>query len=327
MANFIHNILIGALGVVLVLTIGVFWFLRNPVLSNIYEGALVKSDSSSLMADVAYLASLTPSRNAQNGASLKRAASYIKERFVETGCKVSEQKFHVQGNEYTNIICSFGRRSAPRVVIGAHYDVHSDDNPGADDNASGVAAILEIARLVTAEKPNLNHRLDLVAFTLEELPNFRETTMGSYIHAESLSKANADVKLMISVEMIGYFTDEPNSQQYPLAWLRWFYPDRGNFIGVVGLAFDRTIVARAKKLMMASSPLPVYSINAPRFIPAIDFSDHRNYWQFGFPALMVTDTSFLRNPNYHRPTDSVSTLDFQRMSYVVDGLYRIAISY
>ena len=327
MANFIHNMLIGALGVVLVLTIGVFWLLRNPVLSNTYEGALVKSDSSSLMADVAYLASLTPSRNAQNVASLKRAASYIKERFAETGCKVSEQKFHVQGNEYTNIICSFGRRSAPRVVIGAHYDVHSDDNPGADDNASGVAAILEIARLVTAEKPNLNHRLDLVAFTLEELPNFRETTMGSYIHAESLAKANADVKLMISVEMIGYFTDEPNSQQYPLAWLRWFYPDRGNFIGVVGLAFDRTIVARAKKLMMASSPLPVYSINAPRFIPAIDFSDHRNYWQLGFPALMVTDTSFLRNPNYHRPTDSVNTLDFQRMSYVVDGLYRIARSY
>ncbi|MCG8433770.1 MAG: M28 family peptidase, partial [Gammaproteobacteria bacterium] len=204
---------------------------------------------------------------------------------------------------------------------------HGEINPGADDNASGVAGILEIARLIAEAKPKLTRRLDLVAYTLEENSHLKVPVMGSFLHAQSLKKANADIALMISVEMIGFYSDEANSQRYPLGFLDWFYPDRANFIGVVGLAFDRGIVARTKSLMQAKGSIPVYSINAPRFIPHIGRSDHANFWHFGLPALMVTDTSFLRNPHYHKASDKPETLDFGRMKQVVDGLYRVAVSF
>ena len=125
--------------------------------------------------------------------------------------------------------------------------------------------------------------------------------------------------------MIGYFSDQTGSQSFPLGLLAWFYPDKGNFIGVVGRAFDRSLVARVKALMTVTPDLPVYSINAPGFITGVDFSDHWSFWQFGFPAVMVTDTAFLRNPNYHHPTDTPGTLDYGRMAQTVDGLYRVAV--
>lgn len=259
--------------------------------------------------------------------ALDRTADFIFAEFKQSGCVPERQTYWVDGDPYHNVICSRGPADAPRLVIGAHYDVAGDENPGADDNASGVAALLELSKLLDETKPDLAHRLDLVAFTLEEPPNFRSDRMGSHVHAKSLSEAGIDVKLMISVEMIGYFSDEPGSQHYPVPGLSLIYPDKGNFVAVIGRAFDRAPVARVKALMQTGNTLPVYSLNAPANVPGIDFSDHLSFWRNGQPAIMVTDTAFLRNPNYHTPNDTPETLDYRRMARVVDGLYRVAVEY
>ncbi len=316
------------LATVLLLTYGgLFWFLRNPTLPPDSPSVTAKAEASTLENHVRYLTSLSPPRNAQNVDGLNQAANYIAETFAKTGCQVATQKFQANHTEYKNILCSFGPESAPRLVIGAHYDVYSDRNPGADDNASGVAGILELARLIGAATPALTHRLELVAFTLEEPPYFHSDSMGSYIHARSLVDAQTPLKLMIAVEMIGYFSDDPNSQHYPIRLLQGFYPSTANFIGVVGLPFDRKEVAAVKNLMTVSDALPVYSINAPSFITGVDFSDHLSYWRLELPAVMVTDTAFLRNANYHQPGDTADTLDYRRMALTVDGLYQVAVRY
>jgi len=151
--------------------------------------------------------------------------------------------------------------------------------------------------------------------------------MGSHVYARSIAAGQAPLKLMISIEMIGYFADRPDSQDYPLGILKWFYPDKANFVAVVGGAFDRSSVARVKQLMSVTDALPVYSINAPGILPGIDFSDHWSFWQHDLPAVMVTDTAFFRNANYHRATDTAESLDYRRMALVVDGLYQVAVKY
>jgi len=307
---------------------GTYWFLKNPVLFAVNPlPAVFNADADRLKKHVEFLAASQPARAFHNVASLNAAADYVEAQFKLSGCEPKRESFEVGGNDYHNIVCSLGPRDGPRVIIGGHYDVAGDDNPGADDNASAVAGVLELARLINEIKPILKHRLDLIAFTLEELPNFKTANMGSYFHAHNLASDATDVKLMISVEMIGYFADKPGSQTYPLGLLKWFYPNRGNFIGVVGQSFDRSLVARVKKLMQAGGDLPVLSINGPALVPGIDLSDHWGFWQHELPAVMVTDTAFLRNPNYHQQTDTPETLDYQRMAKVVDGLYQVAVGY
>ncbi len=304
-----------------------FWFLRNPVSAPQYPADARRASIERLKADVAFLAGLTPVRNSRNLESLNKAAAYIGDAFARAGCVPKEQPFKVNGAAYKNIICSFGPKDAPALVIGAHYDVFGKDNPGADDNASGVAGILELARLVAAAKPNLTHRLDLVAFTLEELPHFSQRTMGSQVYAREFLAARTPLKLMISVEMIGYFHDRIDSQSYPIGALKLIYPDKANFIAIVVRPFDRSQVARVKTLMSVTDALPVYSINAPSSLKGVDFSDHRSFWEHDLPAVMVTDTAFYRNPNYHRATDLPESLDYRRMAMVVDGLYQVAVQY
>ncbi len=311
---------------------GLYWFLKNPLLfasgETVAAGrAAVMSDPARLEAHVRRLAASEPARAFHNVAALNAAADYVESEFRATGCNPVRQTFQVSGDDYHNIACSFGPHDAPRVVIGGHYDVAGDDNPGADDNASAVAAVLDLARMVNAARPDLRHRLDLVAWSLEEPPNFRSENMGSFVHAADIAEGGVDLKLMISVEMIGYFSDEPGSQTYPLSFLKLFYPDRGDFIGVIGQSFDRARVRRIRELMRVSDTLPVHSINAPAIVPGIDLSDHWGFWQHGLPAVMVTDTAFLRNPNYHMPTDTPDTLDYKRMALTVDGLYRVAVGF
>ncbi len=305
----------------------IFWFLRNPVFFQNDSETTEKVSVANLFRTVSHLSTIYPSRSSLNPSSLNQAADYILGAFQNSGCQVEEQTFDLRGETYRNIICGFGPEDAPRLIIGAHYDVHFNNNPGADDNASGVAAIVEIARLLKKHKPQLSHRIELVAFTLEEQPHFRTSDMGSYQYAAKLFKENVPVKLMISVEMIGYYSDAPASQTYPVSFLKLLYPSRGNFIGVIGQALDRTVVKRTKQHLTVSPALPVYSINAPAFIPGIDRSDHRNFWRFKFPAVMITDTANFRNPNYHTANDTPDTLDYDRMKLVVEGLYRIATDY
>ena len=321
------------LGVLQVLCAGLFWFLRNPGFAD-PPVTIAAADQSRLAGDVGRLASITPARSIANPAALKLAAELIEAEFGKTGCMLTRHEFTYREETYHNIICSFGPNDGPRVIIGAHYDSFGRNNPGADDNASGVAGVLEIARMVARERPTLAHRLDLVAFTLEEVVEWGSdpfiANIGSYELARSLLADEAQVKLMVSVEMIGYFSTEAGSQSYPYPLspvLSLIYPTTGDFIGVIGRAFDRSLVARVKGLMSVSDALSVYSINAPAFVPGIDRSDQRNFWEAGYPAVMVTDTAEYRNANYHKESDTPDTLDYGRMATVVEGLYRVAVEY
>jgi hypothetical protein len=257
-------------------------------------------------------------RNHQHTDALNQVAAYIRHEFEQLNGQVQEQVYTVAGKEYRNVIFSAGPADAPRLVVGAHYDV-CEDQPGADDNASGVAGLLELARLLNTH--TLPFRIDFVAYTLEEPPYFRTEHMGSYVHANSLYEQQAKLMGMISLEMIGYFKDEKGTQRYPLAPMKLLYGSRGNYIAVVQRfsngSFGRSMLRNYKK----AATLPVKSLRAPAFVTGVDFSDHLNYWRFGFDALMITDTSFYRNSNYHQPTDTIYTLDFKRMGEVVDAVY------
>jgi len=280
-------------------------------------------DSERLRQDVQILTGMDPPRNAQNITSLDRSAEYIQKEFTQAGGRVAIQRFIQDAKEYKNVICSFGPEVGERIVVGAHYDVQGHQ-PGADDNASGVAGLLELSRLIKALKTELRLRIDLVAFTLEEGQFFRHPLArhyGSYIHAKSLAKARVSVRAMLCLEMIGYFSDRPNSQKFPLFFLKWFYPDRGNFILVVGKWKQGSLVKKVKMTLAAQSQVPVESSATTSLIPGVSFSDHQSYWQFGYPAVMITDSAFYRNKNYHKPSDTADTLDYDRMAEVVKGLY------
>jgi hypothetical protein len=263
-------------------------------------------------------------RSVDNPANLERAADYVLEQFRLTGAEVSEQAVEADGRAFRNLIARFGPRDGPVVVIGAHYD-SCGDTPGADDNASGVAALLELARLLAANPPA--HAVELVAYTLEEPPYFRTDSMGSFWHARSLAQAKREVRLMLSIEMIGFYRDTAKSQNYPLAPLKLLYPDRGNFIAIVGPFGDFGATRRVKALFRGASDLPAVSINSPHFVQGIDFSDHASYWRFKMPAMMITDTAFMRNPHYHDAGDLPDTLDYVRMAKVVRALHAVAIEF
>lgn len=301
-------------------------FIINPVMWVRKVNVLTLANTNKLKTDVSFLTSITPPRSYDNSESMNTAAAYIESQFSETGCNPLRQTFTANDTEYTNVICSFGTENKRVLVIGAHYDV-AGSFPGADDNASGVAGLLELARLIHVQNPALEVRVDLVAYANEEPPYFRTEGMGSMIHAKSLKDAGEWVDLMISLEMIGYFTDEPNSQKYPTVLLRPFYPSTGNFIGVIGGLANWNSVRKVKTNLIKYSTLPVYSINAPSAIPGIDFSDHASYWKHGFDAVMISDTSFYRNPNYHKASDTANTLDYNRMGDVVNGVYGLIIAW
>jgi hypothetical protein len=274
--------------------------------------------------DVEALTRISPPRNADNLDSLKRSADYITGELSKTGCRLGVQRFVHNGKTYENIICSFGPEEGERIVVGAHYDFHGVQ-PGADDNASGVAGMLELARLIGKGQAPLRYRTDLVAFTLEERSTLREPFrtrhLGSYVYAKSLASRGVRVRSMIALEMIGYFSDQPGSQRYPLAFLKRLYPDKGNFIAVVGKWGQDDLAQRVQKDMAAACTVPVESVAASRMLPGIDFSDHASFWHFRYHAVMITDTVFYRNHNYHRVTDTADTLDYPKMAEVVKGVY------
>jgi Zn-dependent M28 family amino/carboxypeptidase len=268
---------------------------------------------------VQYLSEMNPPRNYINTESLEKAADYITREFNEYGIITEIQTFDVSGNLYKNIIASMGPKDGARIVVGAHYDVYGD-LPGADDNASAIAGLLEIARLVKTHENELLYRIDFVAYTLEEPPFFRTKNMGSYIHARFLSENKIPVIGMICLEMIGFYSDQKNSQRYPFSLMRLFYRSTGDFIGVISNYGSSSFAKQISRNLKATS-IKVEKLKAPSFLTGVDFSDHRNYWEFGYDAVMITDTAFYRNPNYHEPTDTIDTLDFNRMKQVVKGIF------
>ena len=257
-------------------------------------------------------------RNYKNIDQLNAIADYIKKDFSKYSDSTTFQEYDVDGKIYKNVITSFGTEHKKRIIIGAHYDVCGDQQ-GADDNATGVTALLELARMLKGQK--LNYRIDLVAYTLEEPPYFRTENMGSHIHAQYLKDHNIDVYGMASVEMIGYFKDEKDSQSYPLGILSWVYGNKGDFITLVKKFGAGDFVNNFRTQFKEANQIKTETFTAPKFIKGTDFSDHLNYWKFGYSALMITDTSFFRNKNYHETTDTVETLDLPRMTKVIDGIF------
>lgn len=303
-----------------------WWLLTQPlVMAASPKGEVAKVDPQRLEAHVRKLAVEFHPRDFSQWPTLDKAAAWIAGELEAAGARVSEQEWQADAWKYRNVIGVFGPEDGPRVVVGAHYDAAGGNNPGADDNASGVAGLIELAHALGKSKDALKSRVELVAYSLEEPPFFRTKDMGSEIHAASLEAANVDVIAMFSLEMIGYFTDEPRSQAFPNFCLKPFYPSKGNFIAVIGLMGQGGLVRKVKGAMRGASDLDVRSMNGLRSIPGVDFSDHRNYWSRGWPAVMITDTSFYRNPHYHEPTDTPETLDYVRMAKVVQGVHQAVL--
>ncbi|MCC5847531.1 MAG: M28 family peptidase [Verrucomicrobia bacterium] len=250
--------------------------------------------------------------------NLRKTADFILEALEAAGAEVKLQPHMVRGRHYWNVIGKFNPEVEPRIVVGAHYDAVAN-TPGADDNASGVAALLAIARLVGERAPEMP--LDFVAYVLEEPPFFGTADMGSVTHARALAESGVEVEGVIVLEMVGYFSDEPGSQKFPSPLLRLFYPNRGNFIALVSRSDQGAWIRDVKAGMKGATPLPVYSFRAPIWVPGVDFSDHRNYWPHGIPALMVTNTAFYRNQAYHLPEDTADRLDYTRMAQVVVAVF------
>jgi hypothetical protein len=254
--------------------------------------------------------------------SLTRVSEYIFQQFSAYTPRVHFQEYRVDNRIFRNVVASFGPEEAPRWVMGAHYDV-CGPQPGADDNASGVVGLLELARFL-ADIP-LTKQIELVAYTLEEPPFFRTEHMGSFVHAKSLADAGVEVEGMVSLEMIGYFAQEKGTQSYPLGILKLFYGSRGNYVTVVRKFGSGKFARQFTHRMKRTQGVPVKVFQGPAALPGIDFSDHANYWKFGFSAVMITDTAFYRNPHYHRPTDTLDTLDLESMRLVIDQVCKVIV--
>lgn len=285
----------------------------------------MRANRERLYKDVEILTAIQPPRNYINMESLERASAYIHCELNALGMNAEYQEFDVDGRQYRNVIASYNTSKKERLIVGAHYDV-CGDQPGADDNASGVAGLLETARMMKEHAPKLDYRVDFVAYCLEEPPYFTTDNMGSAVHARYLHSKNIKVRAMICYEMIGYFSDEPHSQNFPDETYRSRYPNAGNFVIVVGRTGEEELIKKVKQQMNAASQIDVQTIILPSDHPLAGLSDHRSYWKYGYQAVMIDDTSFLRNPHYHEQTDTIDTLDFDKMAEVVTGTYNAVIS-
>jgi Zn-dependent M28 family amino/carboxypeptidase len=273
-----------------------------------------------LKAHVRMLSETLHPRSVEELTNLEAAANYIHAEFTATGAVVADQWFTDRGEKYRNVIARFGPAEGPLLVIGAHYDSF-EATPGADDNASGVAGLIELAGLLDRHPPL--RPVELVAYTNEEPPHFRYPSMGSAHHAASLRAAGRDISLMLALEMIGWFSDAPGSQTYPVPGMTLLYPDKGDFIAIIGRFGDWSETREVKAAMRSAGDLPVHSMNSLALIPGVDFSDHLNFWAKGYPALMITDTAFYRNPYYHAAEDTYDRLDYARMAKVVEGVFAV----
>lgn len=244
-------------------------------------------------------------------AGMRKAAAHLEARLRALGYRVEEQVYSDRGGTYRNVIAEAGPFSGRRMIVGAHYDVRGP-YPGADDNASGVAGVLELARLFKERPPPV--RTQLVFY-----PNEERGLGGSDVHARSVDPALASG--MVVLEMIGCFT---GPQKVPFAPMKWLYPESGDYIVVVGRPQDFLLVRRLKRGLRGGGG-KVQSIDAPEALPGVGNSDHSSYWRAGITAAMVTDTAWYRNPRYHTAEDAPETLDYVRMAKVVEGV-AIALS-
>ncbi len=261
-------------------------------------------------------------RNVWTEGTLDAAAAYVRGELAGTGCTVAEQAFAASGQTVRNLEAERKGTSAPEeiVIVGAHYDT-VPGCPGADDNATGVAALLEIGRALAAGPPP-GRTVRFVAFVNEEPPFFQSDEMGSRVYARRCRERKEKVVAMLSLETIGCYADREGSQTYPPPFA-WFYPKRGDFIGFVGNFGSRALVRRSIGSFRAGAAFPSEGIAAPAAVKGIGWSDQWAFWQEGYPAIMVTDTAPFRNPNYHSTGDTPDTIDYDRLARVTAGLVKV----
>lgn len=275
-------------------------------------------DSVRVRNDLLAITGTTESRNYQNIETLNWVAGYIFSQLLKSCDTVYYQAYCIRGKWYKNVIGVIGNEKKEKIVVGAHYDV-AGDQPGADDNASGVAGLLELARILSLRP--ISYTIEFVAYTLEEPPFFGTKKMGSYIHAKTIFEGGQKIKGMLCLDMIGYFDDKKGTQQYPLKGLGVIYGSRGNYITIIQKFGNGKFGRRVKRKLKGQSWIRTKSFKGPVVLPGIDFSDHRNYWGFGFPAVLITNTAFYRNPHYHQKGDVLQSLNIDKMCRVVQAVY------
>lgn len=279
--------------------------------------------ASALEGHVRELAEEIGERHVWRPQSLAAAQEYILGQWQAEGYAVETQVYEALDVPCANLSINLSGTRWPGqvVLVGAHYDTVRQ-SPGADDNASGVSALLELGRRLSGCRPGRTIRL--VAFVNEEAPFFFWEKMGSAIYAREVKRRGEDIRAMFSLEMLGCYRDEPGSQQYP-PFLRGGRPDRGDFIAFVANLRSRRLMERAVVAFKAVSDFPVEGTATFGWLPGVSWSDHLNFWREGYPALMVTDTAFFRYPYYHSSLDTPDKLDYKRMAVVVEGLAELLI--
>jgi hypothetical protein len=261
-------------------------------------------------------------RGFEHPENLDRLAGWIESRFAETGLEVELQDYDTPHGRFRNVVA---RRQgldpeAGALIVGAHYDSY-EGLPGANDNASGVAVLLELVRHLDSNAPRMTHYF--VAFGSEEPPFFGTEQMGSAAFARSLERRGVDVRLMIALDLVGSYSDVPGSQNFPLPGLGLLYPDAGNFVAIVGDLGSGAAIRRVKSRMKASGAIPVHSFRAPARIPGVNWSDNLPFRERDLPAVLVTDTAFMRYPHYHSAEDTPEKLDYERMAQLTHALLAV----
>jgi Zn-dependent M28 family amino/carboxypeptidase len=262
-------------------------------------------------------------RNVFYPEALHQAEAYIRQTWAEQGYEVLEQEYTLQGVRSANLEVNRIGTTKPEeiILIGAHYD-SVIGSPGANDNGSGVAALLEMSRQL--RNVELQRSVRFVAFVNEEPPFFFTKNQGSRVYAKAIHKRGDNIRLMLSLETMGYYRDEPGSQHYPPLF-RYFYPDTGNFISLVSNFRSRRAMLKLAEAFRAESDFPLEHVATLAMIPGVGWSDHLSFWMHGYRAVMVTDTAFYRYPYYHTREDSAEKLDYTRFAEVTDGLSRAVI--
>ncbi len=261
-------------------------------------------------------------RRATEGDSLLRAERYLWSELslVATGRLSREPIPGSPGNAANLVLDLPGRRSGPLLLIGAHYDSAPGGTPAANDNGSGTAAALVLAKHLAPRTHDLPLRF--VLFANEEMPYFASPTMGSLVHAQGCKARGEQLRSMISLETMGYYSDAPGSQKYPPP-LNHLYPDRGNFIGFVGNLGSRRLLRESIGSFRSHAQIASEGAALPAALPGVGWSDHWSFWQQGYQAIMVTDTAPFRDPNYHELSDTVDKLSFEKLARVVVGLQAV----
>lgn len=278
--------------------------------------------SSALKTHVEVLAAQIGERHLGLYDKLEQAAGYVESQLAAGGIQPKSLPYDLDAKRPRNIELELpgNKLKDEIVIIGAHYD-SAYGTPAANDNASGVAALIELARIMK-DLPR-ERTIRFVAFVNEEPPWFQSEDMGSMVYARACRKRGDNITGMLALETIGYYRDEPNSQSYPISALGWFYPKRGNFIGFIGSTDSRDLVRRTVGSFRGSTQFPCEGIAAPQSVPGVGWSDHWSFWKTGYPALMVTDTAPFRYPHYHSTQDTPDKIDYDRMARVVAGLARV----